>query len=172
MFTVEIERLAVPPVDEWQDGIRAAINAAMPAVGEALVEHAVSCIDGSHDPNGTPYPPFAPSTARGHEPDAKLLVDRGFLRQSIHWAIEASPEGVFVTVRVSAGGSAASYAYVHQWGSGRVPQRRFLPLVGDPESPTVALPPDLEAEIVATLQQAIDQWIARANAEGSVPPER
>lgn len=172
MFTVDIELLAVPDVDEWQEGLRAAINAALPAVGEALVEHALSCIDDSHDPDGTPYQPFSPNTARGRDPEAHLLIDRGFLRGSIHWAIDPSPDGQFVIVRVSAGGAAASYAYVHQWGTATVPQRRFFPLAGDPESPLVALPPDLEAEVVATLQQAIDQWVERENAAQSVPPPR
>lgn len=146
--------------------IRLDVVAALPALGEALVEHADRCFETSTDPWGNPWAPFSPNTRRGREPDAKLLVDRGYLRRSLHWYIEAGPNGEAV-VRVAVGGPAAEYASVHQWGGEHTPARPYLPLVGDPGNPTVQLPPELDEELHGLLQAAVDRSVERQNAQRS-----
>lgn len=204
MFNVDFAVLSVPNVEEWQAGIRQALAAALPAVGEAIVEHVDSCFENGVDPWGTAWAPLADSTleklarkaagptrirapvgplrqgqrrtrirqwtrARSDRASRavfgkKILIDRGFLRMSIHWSIEGV--GGDAVVRVAVGGPAAEYAFVHQWGTvnGDVPARPYLPIVGPAEAPVVQLPPALEAEIYGILQLAIDQWVERQNA--------
>lgn len=169
MLVLDFRTLTLPDVNEWIAQIRIAVVAALPALGEALVEHCDRCFETSTDPWGNPWPAFSPNTRRGREPGAKLLVDRAFLRRSLHWAVEPGPDGDAV-VRVRVGGPAASYAGVHQWGGEHTPARAYLPLVGDPGNPTVQLPPDLEEELHALLQAAVDRKVAELNAQRSAAP--
>jgi phage gpG-like protein len=97
---------------------------------------------------------------------AKILILHGILRMSLHGEVLAGPNGSGIA-RVTAGGPAAAYAGVHQWGSkdGKTPARPYLALRGNPEDPTVDLPEAVHAEVVATIQDAIDQFVARMNAQ-------
>lgn len=98
--------------------------------------------------------------------NAKILIDRGILRGSLAPSPALPTPGV-VTARVHAGGAAAAYAGVHQWGSkdGDTPARPYLALRGNPDAPTVDLPPAVYAEVVSTFQDSIDSFVQRANAE-------
>lgn len=96
----------------------------------------------------------------------KILIDHGYLRGSLHPDVVAGPNGSGIA-RVTAGGPAAAYAGVQQWGSkdGKIPARPFLALRGNPEDPTVDLPQAVHDEVVATIQDAIDAFVARMNAQ-------
>lgn len=199
MLTIDVSVLSMPDVAEWQEQLRISALAALPAIGEALVEHCDRCFELGVDPWGAPWQPLADSTleklarkaagptrvrstrngqtrtrtrqwtrarserALGAVAGKKILIDRGFLRRSLHWYIEAGDNGTAI-VRVSVGGPAAAYARVHQWGFEATPARPYLPLVGDPENPTVQLPPALEDEIFGLLQAQVDRTIERLNA--------
>ena len=63
MFTIDFETLSVPDVEEWRAELQRAAVAALPAVGEVLLEQAISCFDTSTDPWGNAWPPFSPNTA-------------------------------------------------------------------------------------------------------------
>lgn len=169
MLTLDVTTLSVPDVAGWMERIRLDVVAALPALGEALVEHCDRCFETSTDPWGNPWPPFSPNTRRGRDPTAKLLVDRGYLRRSLHYYLDVDSNGDAV-VRVAVGGPAAEYAPVHQWGGEHTPARAYLPLVGDPGSPTVQLPPELEEELHSLLQAAVDRSVERLNAQRASAP--
>lgn len=207
MFTIEIQALRVPAVDEWTSGLRTAIAASLPAVAEALREAADRCFETQADPWGTPWAPLSDSTLEARARKAagptrvrrtfigpvrrgervtrdrawtrrrseraaaavfggKILIVTSVLRGSLHGEVIAGPNGEGVA-RCVAGGPAAAYAGVHQWGNkdGTIPARPFLALRGDPNAPTVELPQAVHDEVNATVQDAIDQFVARQNAQ-------
>lgn len=158
MVDVELVVTATPDLSAWETGLQTALLSALAPVGEVLRESADSCFETQADPWGNPWP----STARSRAGTGRILIDRVFLRASIHVEIEEAT----LTVRVAAGGAAAAYAHVHQWGSetNRIAARAYLALRGDPSSPVVDLPPALLAEVVATIQDALDRFVAQQNA--------
>lgn len=160
MIDVELAVMSVPRVDAWSGEIESAIEGAMPAVAEVLREAADSCFETQSDPWGNAWEP----TRRSAAGEGRILIDRGILRGSLAPSPTSPTPGV-VTARVSAGGAAAAYAGVHQWGGAHVDARPFLALRGGPDAPTVDLPPVVYAEVVATIQDAMDAAVQRANAE-------
>jgi hypothetical protein len=94
------------PVRRSLEALRAVVQDAFDTEGAAV---------------GVSWPPLAPGTLRaklrgGFPPQP--LVRTGLLRDG--WAVDAGAAGGSLT-------SLAPYAWVHQDGAGRVPQRRFLP---------------------------------------------
>lgn len=156
MFTVDLTTLAVPDVDQWQAQLTAEILASLPAVGEVLRESADSTFQNQADPWGNAWA----ETVRSAAGEGRILIDTGILRGSLHVELDTAT----MTVRVAAGGAAAAYAGVHQWGGRYIAARPFLALRGDANAPYVDLPADVQAEVVATVQDAIDRFVAQANA--------
>jgi phage virion morphogenesis protein len=161
---VEVTVAAVPDVDAWIAELRPALLRTLAPIGEVLRESTDSCFDRQSDPWGTAWP----STRRSRSGEGRILIDRGILRGSIHVEMDEST----LTVRVAAGGAAASYAFVHQWGSEAkgIEARPFLALRGSAGAPFVELPADVQAEVEATVRDALDQYVARMNAQRSSAP--
>jgi phage virion morphogenesis protein len=79
---------------------------------------------GSHDPDGSPWPPLKnPSRRRGGR-SAKPLVDRGLLMASV--SAQGGGSVRDVTPRSLEFGTNVSYAGYHQFGTRTIPARRFL----------------------------------------------
>lgn len=166
MVTVDLELLAVPNVDEWGAGITTAIENAMPAVAQALLESADSCFERQADPWGAAWT----ATRRSAAHEGRILIDHGILRGSLAPS-PVVPEPGRMRATVAAGGAAAAYAGVHQWGypEGGIVPRPFLALRGTPGAPDVDLPAATRAEVVGTIQDALDAYVATKNAERSTP---
>jgi phage gpG-like protein len=157
MIDLAISVQSVPNVEQWAAGLNGALLQTLAPVGEVLRESADSCFANQSDPWGNAW---LQTQRQARDPSARILIDRGILRGSIHVEIDETT----LTVRVAAGGAAASYAFVHQWGSAHVDARPFLALRGSASAPFVDLPPDVYAEVVATVRDAIDRWVAQMNA--------
>lgn len=87
----------------------------------------------SESPLGEKWAPLAQSTVkRRREGSSKPLIDTGNLRGSV--ATQATKD----SVKFGVSGTAAEYGPVHQFGSVRIPRRRFLPVdaSGEPDLST------------------------------------
>jgi phage gpG-like protein len=116
------------PVGRTLDALRSLVQDAFDTEGAAV---------------GASWPPLAPGTLRaklrgGFPPQS--LVRTGLLRDG--WATDQDGNGGTLA-------SLAPYAWVHQEGAGRVPQRRFLP---DPDQSSAVL----RAVFLDHVQNALD----------------
>ncbi len=107
---------------------------------EALRSTIVDAFDTQGGAVGTAWPPLSARTLRTKQRlgySAQPLVRTGALRDGWDVQIEALGSGVLA--------SATPYARMHQEGTGRIPQRRFLPR---------------EEDALATVRQIFAQHVA------------
>lgn len=130
------------------------VENAMPAVAEALRLAADDCFELERDPWGNPWAELAPATVNERKRKnkvGKILQRDGVLRRSVHGYPTEPIPGV-TNAYVAAGGPAAAYASLQQFGDEHVPARPYFPM--DPEGEPL-LPDELRTEIVETIKDSI-----------------
>ena len=121
-----VEMSGMDDVIRRLEAMRSRMGNLMPVLEVALAD-TTALIDDSFehgaDPAGSPWAVLAPSTERKRRGTApyKKLVDTGMLRRSVHGRADA---------RSMIFGVHEGIGIFHQYGTTRMPQRRFLPIVG------------------------------------------
>lgn len=106
-------------------------------IGPILRDHTTLRFETERGPDGRPWAPVAPATARRKQAKRKtsILTFDGYLRGSL--TFDAGDDHV----RWGAGGPAADYASVHQLGSATMPARPYLGIDDDDAE-------DIEAAVI------------------------
>jgi phage virion morphogenesis protein len=153
----------VPPTASPMSGYAAAVlqglDSSLAPMGEVLSEFVSQRFETQTDPSGRPWAPLAEKTllarARRGFRGTKILIVSAMLRNSFAPRIQPDAR----RVSIGPGGPAAPYAATHQYGRGRIPARPMLPI--GPGGPP---PPELVAELRATVADALRSALARYRA--------
>ena len=158
MVNLSLRITSMPDLAAWGAAIELGAEDAAPVVAEVLREAADSCFETSPDPWGVAWESLKEATVKERErlgKTGKILIRDGVLRGSIFGTPTGRTENVF-TAEIGAGGPAAAYAAHQQFGPW---SRAFLPIRPNGE---VDLPAALDAEVQATIVDAIDLRMADA----------
>lgn len=107
--------------------------------------------EGSRSPAGVRWQPLAPATVKKRrQGSSKPLVDTGNLRNSIN--ASSGPGRLSV-------GTNVPYAGFHQFGTGDIPARPFLPIAGSPGSLSLVTTGPASQEI-ERIRRMIEVYVA------------
>lgn len=156
---IELEPPTASPMSGYAAAVLQGLDASLAPMGEVLHEFVSQRFETQTDPQGRPWAPLAEKTllarARRGFRGTRILIVSAMLRNSFTPRIQPDAH----RVSIGPGGPAAAYAATHQFGRGRIPARPMLPV--GPGGPP---PPDLVAELRATVADALRSALARYRA--------